>query len=284
MKIVFNSFANAYDTMLSRILNDPEYVTAPRGQKIKELINVNFTISNPLSNLFRNIVRSVPMKYLANELCLYFSGTCSAELFKKASAFWGTIANEDGTVNSAYGNLIFNFKDGDSSTTHNQWQWAKYSLIKDKDSRQAIMHFNRPNHQKRDVKDFPCTIYCQWFIREDHLDLITYMRSNDIFFGVTFDIPFFMLLMQIMRSELLLTYPNLQLGHYHHSAGSLHAYERDFETLEAMSEEIFVEDNLPLIDVNPRYSSDIRSMVYYSENYTYEGNDPFIKWLDDNRR
>ena len=54
------------------------------------------------------------------------------------SNFWKHLDNGDGTVNSAYGNLIFKERLSDG---RNQYQWALDSLIDDKDSRQAIITF-----------------------------------------------------------------------------------------------------------------------------------------------
>lgn len=73
--------------MLFDLLNYADYETAPRGQKIKEFINCSLVIKNPYSNLFKNEIRSVPLKYLANELLLYFSGSNKAEDFVNASKF-----------------------------------------------------------------------------------------------------------------------------------------------------------------------------------------------------
>lgn len=271
------TFADAYNQMLYNVINEPEYETAPRGHKIKEILNAQIEIFDPTINLFQNNVRSVPYKYLCNELLLYFSGTRESKFFGDASAFWNNISNDDGTVNSAYGNLLF-IENQYSNIT--QWQWAKDSLLKDKDSRQAIMHYNRPDHMRDGIKDFPCTLSSQFFIRDNQLNLTTYMRSNDIFFGVTFDFPFFMLLIQIMRIELLSKYPDLKIGTYTHFNGSLHAYERDFETLEKMLKSLFLIDYTPHIEENPILNHDIIDIVNGKE---YKGSDEFIQWLYNNK-
>ena len=265
--MVYEGFAEAYEIELAQVLYDPDFETRPRGLKIRENLNVKIEILNPYLNLFKNEVRSIPLNYLAHELILYFSGTNSAEDFVKASPFWNKIKNTDNTVNSAYGHLLFNL---------GQWYWAKFSLCKDKDSRQAIMHYNRPEHLNEDSKDIPCTISSQFFIRNNKLYLTTYMRSNDIFFGMTFDIPFFMLLMQCMKLELLLEYPNLELGSYTHFAGSLHVYEKDFEILDRMLSGNFSDDKMPLIKTNPILHPDVEVMRL---GLKPKENDIFFKWL-----
>lgn len=265
--MIYETFAEAYGQELFNLLYEADFETRPRGLKIKENINVKIEILNPYSNIFKNYVRDVPLNYLAKELILYFSGTNKASDFVEASTFWNKIKNSDGTVNSAYGHLLFNL---------GQWHWAKFSLAKDKDSRQAIMHYNRPEHLNEDSKDIPCTICSQFFIRRNKLYLTTYMRSNDIFLGLTFDMPFFMLLMQCMRLELLNKYPTLELGSYTHFDGSLHAYEKDFEILDDMEREVFINDEMPKIKTNPILHPDIISM---KDGKKYNGNDTFFKWI-----
>jgi thymidylate synthase len=55
------------------------------------------------------------------------------------------------------------------------------------------------------------------------------MRSNDIFYGLTFDAPFFALVHQHMLLWLKETYPTLEIGEYMHFADNIHYYERHFE-------------------------------------------------------
>lgn len=240
------TFAEAYKNLLNEVYNKFEFETAPRGMNIREILNCSVTIENPYSNLFKNEVRDLPMKYLKKELALYLSGRYDVEGFGEASKFWKKIANDDGTINSAYGNLIFKMDDTPGKFT--QWQWALYSLIQDKDSRQAVMHFNRPRHQYLGVKDFPCTLEMIFHIRDNKLNATTVMRSNDVIKGTTFDIPFFMLVQQMMLNALKKTYPDLEMGTYTHLAHSMHLYESDFELVGKMLEKDFVADEMPKIE------------------------------------
>ena len=281
MIIEARTFAELYGVCITELMEFPEYETSPRGMKINEIINAQLVIEDPTSNLFKNHVRDIPFKYLANELILYFSGSKSAAKFTEASPFWGTIANNDGTVNSAYGNLIFTEKDARWETRPiSQFDWAYNSLVKDKDSRQAIMHYNRPLHMDDMTKDFPCTISNQFFIRNDMLFLTTYMRSNDLFLGLTYDIPFFTVLQQVMLLKLKESYPSLSIGTYTHFDGSLHAYERDFETLNKMNEYTFVACGTPEVKTDPIFSWGILGMY---EGAKYDGNDQFFKWIQNFR-
>lgn len=104
------NFAELYNRVMDNVYNNFDYETAPRGQKIRECINVAMVIEDPYDNLFKfeDKTLTLPSKYTKKEMCLYLNATDKLSLFEKASPFWKKIANDDGTVNSAYGNLIFN--------------------------------------------------------------------------------------------------------------------------------------------------------------------------------
>ena len=53
-------------------MENPEFETSPRGQKIKEISDAILINEDPTSNLFNNSARDVPLKYLAGELLWYF--------------------------------------------------------------------------------------------------------------------------------------------------------------------------------------------------------------------
>ena len=137
------TFAEAYRKSLIDLFTFPEYVTRPRDMEIKENCDVALVIEDPLSCLYENPVRSSQFKYISAELLWYFMGRNDVEYISKFAKFWESIQNEDGTVNSAYGHLLFSTPNEHGFT---QYHWAFESLRKDKDSRQAVMHFNLPIH------------------------------------------------------------------------------------------------------------------------------------------
>jgi len=238
----YDSVSAAYLGTLEDVLLNPTYKTAPRGLPIREKVDYMFHVLNPTSNPIvtedqeRNLVIA---DYTAKEVELYNSCSNRVEDFAKASKFWEKIANSDGTINSAYGYLIWMNKScgreagfayyGENVTP---WEWAKQSLIKDKDSRQAFMRFSLPEHQYISNKDQTCTMHANFLIREDKLNLTVVMRSNDLWLGLTYDLPWFCSLIDRMVDELKLTYPTLTKGTYTHLAHSAHIYERDLAKIE----------------------------------------------------
>jgi len=130
---------------------------------------------------------------------------------------------------------LFNAYEGDSrDVMRTPWDWAITTLKLDKDSRQALMHFNTPDFLWLGNKDVVCTLSIQLFIRNEELHMFVDMRSNDVVRGLVYDAPWFASIMAKALEELRQTYPNLQLGYYTHYAHSMHVYEAQYEIAEKM--------------------------------------------------
>lgn len=219
---------------ISTILDIEQYgsVSQPRDLKVKELLFDHIEI-DPRQPIADFTARPFNWKYLAGELAWYLKQDRDVNYIGAFSSFWANITNPDtNEINSNYGSLVFN---------NDQLGWVIKSLIKDRNSRQAIMFFNQPKFQFEGNKDFVCTMYANFMIRDGKLDMKVQMRSNDIFYGLTFDAPFFSFLHQSVYLILKDTYSDLQLGTYHHFADNIHFYERHFE----LADKIRVEKATP---------------------------------------
>lgn len=221
------SFSSTFINIIDHIENQGEE-SQPRDLKVKESILSSFIVNptEPIAN-FEN--RKFNWKYLAGEMAWYLNQDRDVDYIGAFSKFWSGLTNP-GTneINSNYGSLVFNKE---------QFGWVVDSLQKDPNSRQAIMFFNQPKFQFEGNKDFVCTMYANFFIRHNVLNMKVQMRSNDIFYGLTFDAPFFSFLLQSVYLKLRETMPELELGNYYHFADNLHFYERHFALAEKISQE-----------------------------------------------
>lgn len=250
MTVISTTTSKAYLKALHDVWYQCQFVSAPRGLAIREIMNYTFIVTKPTSEPIKtfDVERNkVIEEYTARETELYDSCTNRVEDFAKASKFWNQLANPDGTVNSAYGYLIWkntscgNAFEGDAvpieevrrnpgcldNIFRTPWEWAKQSLIQDKDTRQAILRFSLPEHQWMGNKDQVCTMYGNFLIRDNQLHFSVFMRSNDLMKGLVYDLPWFVSLMDKMVEELKPTYPNITKGTYTHCANSMHIYEKD---------------------------------------------------------
>lgn len=261
----------AFNTDFKEIILDIESIgstSQPRDMKVKEL-TIDQRSFNPTQTIANFENRKFNWKYFAGELAWYLEKDRDVDFIGKFSGFWSTLTNPNtNEINSNYGSLLF----GD------QLQWALDSLKADKNTRQSIAFLNQPKFQFEGNKDFVCTMYLNFFIRDNKLNMKVQMRSNDIFYGLTFDAPFFGFVHQHMRLWLLETYPNLELGTYHHCADNIHFYERHFELAAKIKSEsnsnteeyefniekpfFVLEDNeMILTKTGVRYAEDVNQLV-----------------------
>lgn len=214
----------------------------PRGTTTKELLNYNISLANPRNRVITFPARKTSTKYLLGEFIWYANGSDLPDGILPYSKFWAGLVNsgieegyEKGSINSNYGNRIFGFASnpafitGRSRQRLNQWNETIDLFSRDRDTRQAIMNIHVPSDRHKENKDVPCTLTLQWLIRANALHLIVNMRSNDIIRGFTNDVFQFTMLQEAMLVNLKEIYPDLELGHYYHNAGSMHIYDQHFE-------------------------------------------------------
>lgn len=229
----YQDFYEAYCCLAKALLNAEEVTV--RGLKTKEVLGASFRVNDVTKRVKLEKNRET---YLFGELLWYLAGSYDVEEISPFSSFWKKIAT-DGKVNSNYGHRILR----QEKTFFN----ALRQLEKDIYSRQAIAHINLPRDIRTDNKDIPCTMFLHFFVRESKLNLIVYMRSNDIWRGLTYDFYAFVTFQQLMLKFLRERVDSsLQLGWYQHTVGSLHVYEPDYEKLVAFKDSSGIDGHLIL--------------------------------------
>lgn len=217
------SFSDTFIQAIDEIKNNG-MESAPRGIKVKETMLAQIDI-NPYYPIANFPDREFNWKYFAGEMAWYLMKDRDVDYISQFSSFWKDITNPDSNqINSNYGSLVLN----------EQLLWVVDNLKQDPNSRQAVMFFNRPDFQFKGNKDFVCTMYANFFIRANALHMKVQMRSNDIFYGLTFDAPFFSFLQQSVYLLMKEQMPDLQLGGYYHNADNLHYYERHFDLADSI--------------------------------------------------
>lgn len=241
MRIIHGeTFPYVYTRLIDELLSRPDAVRSPRGLKCAELTPcvLRFPVGQREDALIESPVRSTDRRYLAGELWAYYSRRRDVASFARYSKFWNGISNADGTVNSAYGWQLFE-KRNDHGVC--EWEWAMNALLKDTDTRQATMFLSAPRHHEFGTKDLPCTLNVSFARSGEKLDMTVVMRSNDVFYGLTYDAPFFITLMR--NASMLL---GLHPGTYTHIALNMHAYEKDWQTLRNMLDDGITAPEVPL--------------------------------------
>lgn len=237
--MILESFDKLYHELLIKLSRNPDFVCRPRGMTVKEDIALTFVLTNPRNRLLHSDERATNYGFAVGEFLWYWLGKNDLETMVYYNKRMKDFSDDGRTLNSAYG-AIMRGTDGNTGLP-DQWSIAKRTLQNDPDSRRAILQIHQPWHQHNadrfGSKDVPCTLSLQFFIRQNALHLHTHMRSNDIIWGLTYDLFSFTMFQECMWHELLERFPDLKLGTYHHTAGSLHLYERHFEQAEKIIEE-----------------------------------------------
>ncbi len=212
---------NVYQKILSDLYHNGLY-SSPRALKIKELLNYNFTLNNPLDNIITIPGFETNVDYAEEELRWYYAATNRIDFSDKIQKTWKNYSDDGIHVNSAYGYRIFG-----GNKQLNQWEWIKNKLKEDPDTRQAVININNVSDKEYPTKDFPCTVYVQLFIRDNQLYWLTNARSSDVVLGIRNDVYCFTKMQQKIALEL-----NVGLGKYYQQCGSLHIYSKYFEKME----------------------------------------------------
>ena len=188
-----------------------------------ELRNIKFTVPDITENIIS--VRNLSAAYLFGEWLWYFDGKNDVDFISAFGSMWKKLSDDGVTNNSAYG-YIMKYKFG-----FDQIEKVIELLKKDPNSRRAVINLNTPNESVIETKDEPCTIALDFLIRNNRLYCTGMMRSNDIWFGLPYDIAFFMELQKFIADAI-----GVEYGTYTHFAVSLHAYDKNLKQIQNIVE------------------------------------------------
>lgn len=216
MYIEVNSVAEIYKTLGRELLINGKKVY-PKGIETKEILAPKIRLLNPKNNLAYNESRKFNLIYALVESLMLFNETKEVKYFNKFNNNIINYSDNGKSLYGAYGKRIAPMI-----------KKIINKLENDNDSRQAVLSIYN-NDFYIDTKDVPCTLSIQFIIRSKKLNAITTMRSNDIIWGLPYDIFMFTNLQQIIANTL-----NLELGWYEHNPTSMHVYSNHYDMLKEM--------------------------------------------------
>lgn len=217
---------NTWVDMFEKALSAPEY--KPRSMIIKELLNFTLTV-DPLWPFMNFSNRKLNIPYIKKELLWKLSADPHNDSIKQHAKIWQSTQNSDGTFNSNYGQYWFGKQLG--------LQKAFNELVKDKDSRRAIIPMLNDSHLGPAVTDTVCTESVGFFIRDYKLHMIVHMRSSDQIFGLGTDIPTFAFLHRLMIALVNSLYQSIEFGTLSITAMSSHIYAKHFDMVSKIVED-----------------------------------------------
>jgi thymidylate synthase len=202
--------------LLTNKLIQRGHTVAPRGHKTRELLDVTIEMETSTDVLALNSGRKMNIDIAYAEMLQLIGGFSDpAKMVELAPSFKNFL---DGGV----------FHGGYGQRTQGQFTRAIERLKKDPDTRQAIVTIWRAHDDLffEGKHDYPCTLSLSFRIRDGKLTMKTHMRSNDVWWGWTYDLVQFTQLLNSVANSL-----NVPVGKYIHYVDSFHLYERDLPTI-----------------------------------------------------
>jgi thymidylate synthase len=243
-----------------------------------ELAGVLLELSNPRARLSQTEMRGKLFSCLG-ELCWYLSGQDDVEFMEYYLPKYRDYVEIDVAekVFGAYGPRLFN------NRGFNQVMAALDLLQKRPTSRRAMLVILQADDLKGNHKEVPCTSTLQLMVRDEHLEMMVSMRSNDAYMGLVHDVFAFTMIQEIAARAL-----SVDVGTYKHFVGSLHLYDEDrdnadrflqegWQTTSAAMPPMPKEDPWPSIDVLLQAERDLRQSGIFNGD-RFSALDSY--WLD----
>lgn len=218
--LISDDFDALYRGVLMQILQMGDDVS-PRGKATREIRAASLTLQPPGAEaaILRSKVRRPNYYFMVAEHLWIVAGMNSVEGIRRYNPGIAGFSDDGATFAGAYGPKVVD-----------QLPYVLDTLRKDPDSRQALLTIWR--ERPRASADIPCTVVMQFFVRGGLVDMVVYMRSNDAWLGLPYDVYNFTQLQRAVAGSL-----GLGQGEYHHIVGSLHLYEQHYDAAAACAEE-----------------------------------------------
>lgn len=181
---------------------------APRGMLVAERIapQIRFDGNRPL---LVHPHRGLNYRFAVAEWLWMTCATPAVEPLARYNSQMRRFSDDGYTLTGAYGPRM---------AAHGQWEYVVDTLLRDPDSRQAVITIWTPS--PRPSKDVPCTVAAQFLLRDGALIGNWTMRSNDLWLGLPYDAFSFARLTACVAGIL-----RVPVGDIIVTAGSSHLYE-----------------------------------------------------------
>lgn len=214
---------------LASLYKQGKFATDKTGVQTVEIVGASFIADEP------SIFGPPNDEYIQREIGWYLSQSLYVkDIGDPVPKIWTQVSSNEGKIHSNYGYLIL------SETNGSQFDNVLNELLRNKDTRRAVMIYTRPSihteYNQDGMSDFICTNAVQYLIRDGQLHTVVQMRSNDAWAGYRNDYAW----QQYVSRDLIKKYndcmydpsEHISLGTTTWQVGSLHIYSRQFYLIE----------------------------------------------------
>ncbi|WLA81971.1 thymidylate synthase [Bradyrhizobium elkanii] len=234
-----------YPALLARS-RESMTIKASRGETA-EVIGALIEIRNPRARLSRSETRGKLYSSLG-ELLWYLSKDNRLDFIAPYVPRYSDESEDGVTIYGGYGPRLF------GPNGEGQVKRVIGLLTERPTSRRAVIQIFDKEDIANNHKEVPCTTTLQCFVRDEKLDMVVTMRSNDAYFGLPHDVFCFTMLQEIIARSLC-----RDVGCYRHFAGSMHIYKERWDDAQHFVDEGYQQriamPEMPVADPWPSISA-----------------------------
>jgi thymidylate synthase len=208
------SISQIYPVVLRQILEQGAGV-APRGLPTIEALGCQIQLERPRARVLHATGRIINPAFAVAEATWILSGSDEPWIYQYNNSLRAYA--DDGVLRGAYGPRLRRW-----GGRIDQLDNVRRLLLREPESRQAVVQLFDPSRDWSGFRDVPCTIGHRFFIRDGLLHMHSSMRSQDAWLGLPYDI-----FANTVLQELLAGWLEVSVGRYVHSVDSLHLYKDD---------------------------------------------------------
>jgi thymidylate synthase len=210
---IYKTPTSAFENLFHYILGKGEDFAGT-----KAIFNSVFTIQDPTQKVIETPKRKFNQEYADYEWDWYRKGDRDASEIAERAKIWKQMMVPFTTeVNSNYG-YFWNYND--------QLKRVIDELIRNKETRRAIVVHYILHELDRYQYDTPCNDVLNFYIKDNKLQLTVFARSIDLVYGLCNDQYTFAKLMELVSEKT--GYP---IGEMHWMITNLHIYPRHYDLL-----------------------------------------------------
>lgn len=240
-----------WHNLLEEIIEQGNIVERKNNKRnFQEIISHKFTLDNPRDRLISDPNRSINIFQSVGHFLWITQGSFSLTQISYYQSIAENFSSDRFKMIGAYGPRLFGIH-------HlNQIEHVITTLTKEPSKRRAIASIYLPQFDQHErVDEVPCTLNLQYLIRNGRLNAVTYMRSQDAFKILPYDVFLFTMLQEYIATFLQAVY-DLELGEYHHYSGSFHIYTNDIpqikDVINNKPNDVMIMKKMPQKDIGLR--------------------------------
>lgn len=225
-----DNFEDIYIAILKELNDNPEYSPVTRGIGCHEITNLTIELTDPRNRIVWNKAREMNYEFAMK----FFIWMLNADTdFSYVSGSNKNAVNFIDKPKDDSKAMPTNFSTAYGPRIAKQLPYILEELKRDKESRRAVIHVLNEGDLDMlgtDTKEeYPCTDSFTFLIRDNKFHMYTHMRSNNMVLTICYDMYNMTMFHEFMYKAMKLTYPELELGTYHHNIASAHYFDREQE-------------------------------------------------------